>query len=418
MRWLYFDPGNSQEAAEHAAVIHQIDAWWNAFAAKTGDLDDLFATRSQWDLAAWMHEHLNPINPHLMWEFGPAVTGEGHRLVITPESQRHLRPMVDTLLERAPKIAGWEFYPYRLAEDVDMAVQTVAGRTGGDLSGTLVTATIGELNRINLTYHSAETSGPDDEQAMNNAFVATETLLGEEVLDKWVGAITVEPLGKLTRVGKLIGRSRRAGPALLPLERLKPTVDALIASTQDQLPGVPFYALHPEFNAPETEPRWVTFKLTPTPADDYPDREDLFVAITANERLWRALHQDALFCSGRFSRCGERFCYLKIDGAEELGEDGFTDRSNIEEAINAVLVPARAGCVIGGGTGLRYSYLDLALADVDAAIPLIKSRLRAGKIPRRSWLLFFDAPLAREWIGMYDETPPPPCESEASDDAD
>ena len=242
MRWLYFDASNQHEAAGHAAVVQRIDAWWNAFAAKTGDLDDLFSRRSEWDLPAWMHEHLNAISPHLMWEFGPAVSGEGHRLVITPESQRHLRPMVDTLLERAPKIAGWEFYAYRLAEDVDMAVQTVAGRTGDDLSGTLVTAAIGDLNRINLTYHSPDTTGPDDEQAMNNAFVATETLLGEEVLDKWVAAITVESLQRHRRWQA--SRPRPPGRAgAFATGRLKPTVDALIASTQDQLPGVPLYSL-------------------------------------------------------------------------------------------------------------------------------------------------------------------------------
>jgi hypothetical protein len=71
-------------------------------------------------------------------------------------------------------------------------------------------------------------------------------------------------------------------------------------------------------------------------------------------------------------------------------------------------VPALAGCVIGGGTGLRYSYIDLALANVYAALPLIKTRLRAGNINRRSWLLFFDATLAEEWIGIYDDSPAPP----------
>jgi hypothetical protein len=94
------------------------------------------------------------------------------------------------------------------------------------------------------------------------------------------------------------------------------------------------------------------------------------------------------------------------------------DRGKIEDAINAVLIPARAGRVIGGGTGSRYSYIDLALADVDVAIPLICSRLRGERVPRRSWLLFFDAPLAHEWIGMYKDTPEPPgaaTDSGASD---
>jgi len=32
-----------------------------------------------------------------MWEFGPAVNKEGHRLVITPESAHHLRPLVNRI---------------------------------------------------------------------------------------------------------------------------------------------------------------------------------------------------------------------------------------------------------------------------------------------------------------------------------
>jgi hypothetical protein len=409
MRWLYFDSSNRREAAAHAAVVRKIDRWWSAFAAKTGDLDDLFASRSQWDLPDWMHQHLNAISPHLMWEYGPAVTGEGHRLVITPESERHLRPMVQTVLERAPNLAGWEFYAYRLPEDVEEASRMVAARTRGDLSGTLATAMIGEHNRNNLCYHSPDTKGPDDPQAFENAFVATETLLGEEALDKWVGAITVESLREPAGISKLLGRKRRAGPGLLALDRLKPTVDALVAAMQDRLPDVPLYALHSDDDSPDSGNRWAVFELKPARQDDYPHRDDLLVAVTGNVHVWRGFHEDNSFYSERFSRHGESFCYLKIDGSEGLDGDGFSDRGSIEDAVNEVLIPARAGCVIGGGTGLRYSYIDLALADVAAAIPLITKRLRAGKIPRRAWLLFFDAPLAHEWIGAYGDTPAPPA---------
>ena len=111
------------------------------------------------------------------------VSGSGHRLVITPESANHLRPMVDTLLDRAPKLPGWEFYPYRPPEDVEMAGQMVKARSGGDLSGTLATAVIGIHNRVDMTYHYDRTRCANDEQAFRNAFVATETLLGEEHLD-------------------------------------------------------------------------------------------------------------------------------------------------------------------------------------------------------------------------------------------
>ena len=92
----------------------RIDAWWAAFQAKAADLDALFSRQAEWDLPGWMQENLQPIHPHLMWEFGPAVEGPGHRLVITPESRRHLRPLVAEMLRRAPPLDGWEFYAYRL----------------------------------------------------------------------------------------------------------------------------------------------------------------------------------------------------------------------------------------------------------------------------------------------------------------
>jgi hypothetical protein len=34
--------------------------------------------------------------------------------------------------------------------------------------------------------------------------------------------------------------------------------------------------------------------------------------------------------------------------------------------------------------------------------------MRAAAVANRSWLLFHDAHLADEWIGIYEDTPPPP----------
>ncbi len=406
MRWIYFDEHNPQEAAAHAATLRKIDEWWQAFVGKIKDLEDHFNCQSQWDLPAWMIHHLELISPELMWEFGPALSGDGHRLVITPETQKHLRPMVQTLLERAPQLPGWEFYPYRPPESVEMANLSVSARTGGELDGTMATAFVGEHNRIDVCYYSSATEGPDDEQARQNAFVASETLLGEEVLDRWVGCIDVQSLPRPRP--KRFGRAHDSGPRLLPLDRLKPTVDALVASVIEQLPSKPVYAREDTDASTERPPEWVTVEMEPTAADDFACWEDLFVAVGMDEKLWRALHQDPAFYSERFSRHGERFCYLKVDGKEGLDEEKFPDRARIEDALDEVLVPARAGRIIGGGTGLRYSYIDLALANVETAIPLIMSRLRDGNITRRSWLLFFDAPLSQEWIGVYDDSPAPP----------
>lgn len=165
----------------------------------------------------------------------------------------------------------------------------------------------------------------------------------------------------------------------------------------------------PCFEAPD-DTQWTMFKLKPDLADDYPGQEDLFVAKTMLMEMWQTAHTGILFDSRRFSRVGETFCYLKLDGKDGIDEERFADKAEIEDALDAALIPRRLGSFIGGGTGKRYSYIDLALTDLPKAIEVIKSVLREGSVPRRSWLLFFDTVWQDEWVGIWDETPPPPRE--------
>jgi hypothetical protein len=99
---------------------------------------------------------------------------------------------------------------------------------------------------------------------------------------------------------------------------------------------------------------------------------------------------------------------VKIDGSEGLDEEEFADKAEIEDALDEVLKPDGLGCQIGGGTGVRYSYVDLALVDLPRGIEAVRKRLQQGNLTKRSWIQFFDAGLAAEWIGIYDDSPPPP----------
>jgi hypothetical protein len=365
-----------------------IDAWWTAFAAQTNDLRELFKQRKEWDLPAWMHEHLGAISPDLMWEFGQAIHCEGHRLVITAEWRRHLRPLVKEILRRAPRLDGWEFYPYRLAENFDLAEQTVEARTGGSIAKTFFRAEVNNVHKINLQYLAKNYKSGGDKQAFHDVFVATETLLGEEILDRWIGAIEVAPLDN--------GPDEPQG-----IRDLKYVVDGLIESVKQQLPEVPYYRL-------PDDTRWSAIKLTPEESEDYPHQWDMFVGTTMILPMWQNAHNNHSFDSERFSRHGEVFCYLKIDGSDGLEGSQFADKDQIIEAVDAALREHETGCYVGGGTGLRYSYLDFALIDVARGARVITHVLREGNIPKRSWILFFDTDLQTEWIGIWDDTPPPP----------
>src|SRR5262245_57995441 len=187
MRWLFADPNCADEAAQVREKVAAIDRWWQAFENQTPKLETYLKRTTRWDLPKFMEQSLQAIDPRLMWEFGPAVHPPGFRLVITPESHRSLRPMVRTILERAPQIAGWEFYSYRLAETPERTLQAVQGRTNVDVSDVLIDAKFALGRKIDVGFVFPDRLKLDDETAMQAAFVTTETLLGEQLLDTWIG---------------------------------------------------------------------------------------------------------------------------------------------------------------------------------------------------------------------------------------
>ncbi len=385
VRWRFPDAKDATEAQARTAIELRIAAWWRAFESTAPQLDAVFSRGAEWDLASWMNEHLGAIDPALMWEFGPGLRG-GHRLVITPEGEHHLRPLANAVLARAPALAGWEFYSYRLAEPLDQALSAIKGRTGIDFAGFRASVQGTEDAGVDLVFWSNDVAALDPSVARSAAFVAAESLLGEEVLDGFVDVIDAA-----------------AGPAegdRVELGALASAVAAKVESGRARLSPAPF--------AERTALGGTIWKLRPAEKSDYPHQHDLFVGKSALPEMWTRAHSNRIFSSARFSRFGETFCFVKFDGSQGLDKEGFADKAAIEDALDAALVPAGLGAQVGGGTGLRYSYVDLALRDVGKAIPLIRETLRGGRVPVRSWLLFFDAALRDEWVGIWDESPAPP----------
>lgn len=389
MRWRFGNETDKEYAEHRSRTLRQIDAWWKAFERDRARIEASFqgAGSKDWDLPGWMERHLQAIDPRLMWEFGPDAGG-GHRLAITPESDRHLRPMVETLIERAPRIDGWRFLPYRPSIGVDNARAMLKARRMAPIDDTRVRVGRGENNRIDLTFLSPRYTGPDDEKAMHSVFIASESLLGEEVLDTWIGAISVD---------------KEATPAkdAVALDRMQEAVEREIARIRESLPDAPAWK-------PAQGRQGTVWKLEPEKAKDYTGQEDIFVARSTYPEMWKAARSGSGFSSRRFSRFGEVFGYVKMDGSEGLGGETFKDKAAIEDALDAALKAAEAGAVIGGGTGLRYSYVEIALTDPEKGVRQVIEVLRKGNITKRSWILFHDDVNAGEWIGVWEDTPAPP----------
>ncbi|MBE7491886.1 MAG: hypothetical protein HS108_09070 [Planctomycetes bacterium] len=384
MRWLYPDEHDTEENAARKAVLSRVDRWWQSLAAQADAIAAYLHGAGEFDVPEFMAEQLEAVDPRLGWEF--SATGPRRcRLVISVDGHLSLRPMVDAMLARAPALPNWEFLNAHPADTLAGALSAVEAETDHAVGRARVRAQVRSMNRVDLQFWLPDAGG--HELARTQAVIAACRLLGEDALARWVGAI--EAVNE-TGTGRW-----------LPLDALQQAVFSEVAGVNARLPEVPLVSMVKDL-------RWSLWRLNPPQQGDYPGEQDLIMGSSALEEMSACAQLGAPFDSRRYSKVGETFCFLKFDGEGRKVAPRMDERKRVESALGAALVEGGLGCVVGAGTGRRYSYLDLALTDVQASLPLIRAHMRGAEVSRRSWLLFHDATLAEEWVGIYDDTPPPP----------
>lgn len=414
MRWLFLEPELRSDVARRERFVRLIDRWWRVFAdesqALTASLDgpeaQLFAERIQ--------ERLAQIDPRLCWEIGPGVAGKSRRLVITPEMDMELRPLTQTLLERAPEVPGWEFYSHRLAENAEMLPATLAHRAGRVPRDLRAFVEIAGPRKLAVRFVSSDFSDCDDDEPEETdcaaAFVAAETLLGEEFVDQWVACVSVEAADLMERSAYELLFGRPMPPEGLAPEELREACWKAAQGLRDRSPEEPFFRrieslvwtrIDLPANGREIEALLQEDEAEPIEAND------LLAARTLDPELWGAF-QEPLFFSASWSRAGETFCRLKLSPSAPSRE---LELDRLARELDSALKAAALGCVIAVGAGERFGYLDVALVNLSAAAEMVQAwgrRAVAGAcIGTNSWLLFHDAYLSGEWIGLAEETPAP-----------
>jgi hypothetical protein len=381
-------PNDVDSLRAREATVGRAAAWWAAFAQRLPEIEARLSGEAEWDLRAWMDEQVGAVHPALQWEFGNGGAGGGGRhLVISPGGAYHLRPMSESIIRRAPQIPGWSFREYRPAGSPEEVSQRVRARTGHIMGSTTVQVRQGHERRIDLVYQSL-LAKRDVPAAIEVARAACEYLLGEDVAQRWVGHVDV------------VEMAHAIGEAFVPLVRVPSQVLAMITEVLDNLPNRPFCKL-PALAK-------IEWKRHAPKHDDFAGQDDAMFGTTVVPEVREAATKPG-FYSGRFSRQGETFCYLKIDAADVGLDDRYKRKKHIEEAIDAQLRDDGIGAVVGTATGRRYIYLDLAVLDVVKTLEAVRRRLLALEmLPVRSWLLFLDAELAGEYIGLRSATPAPP----------
>ena len=307
-------------------------------------------------------------------------------------------PLAERVVSLAP--VGLGVSSHRPALSLASALALVPRGGAADFSSVRVRAGFTRGHLLELVLSLPGGAGSDEERALSERLVWD--IAGERRADHWIGAVEVAPA---PRNGPLKVLSVAASEQGFPLAELGASLDAAIAGLTATLPESPLWE--------QGGGDWTMFEVEPEALADYSEKDDLVLAITRVPELLRCYLEGSPFASLRFSRHGELFFHLKYE-SEGNPDERLSRRNALEQRLDSELIAARAGRVVGGGLGLRYSYLDFAFSELELGLRLVAERARAEKLPQRSWLQPFDSELAGEWLEIWSGAEAPPRRQRAA----
>jgi hypothetical protein len=283
------------------------------------------------------------------------------------------------------------------AASVELALASVRAAHGVDFSRARARAGFSRGHLIDVVL--SVPGGVANEREQRAAEELLDALLGTARAADWLGDVRLEPAprGGLLKVLD----ARAPSDNFFPVGELPATFERAIEGLYAGLPEQPFWSLGGEL-------LWTMLEASAERADDYAAQDDLLLASTYLPEMLKCFLGGSPFASSRFSRHGELFAYLKVESGPSDPRLSLSARRVLEDALDAALVSERAGRVVGSGLGVRYTYVDFALADVDRALAVVTSIATKVGLPERCWMLFCDTLLEDEWAPVHPNAPAPP----------
>lgn len=170
--------------------------FWLWFRKEAARLAAVYENGRVRDLTEIVSASIDRIDPGLAWEIGPGKKTK-HSFTISAEGNPDLRPVALAIVRAAPTIPGWEFYgakqsreapPSVRLPDRDLTVSTKGWR--------FIPKDDFELGRVHLTILDEGLDRLDREAALLSVTLFLDAFLGEEEVERWIGALTISSATK------------------------------------------------------------------------------------------------------------------------------------------------------------------------------------------------------------------------------
>lgn len=326
------------------------------------------------------------------FEFGPdgALV-----LVITPELFHTRRALARAFLRRAPDLKGWIVRDVRWpVPRMPEVVRAILDRSrADDLSVEGIRARRGAHRLVDIFVDGRG----DQEFLSDQAGIAFSVLLGERADQDWLGASEVRR-GPAVSLRGLTGQRAKSDRWLTDFraEALE-----IIESFEAERPDKPFV------ETPMRVEDCADFRLRP--AGDHPARRDDAMQVQSRYPAMAAARLAGVRITGlRFSRFREVFCGVKIKRTDASHFSEVADIATLGARLEDALMESGTGGVIGRASGIRHVYVDLALADIEGALLVLRKTLAAEGVVGPAWLVFDEAGLEDLYLPLNAKTPETP----------
>jgi len=346
-------------------------------------------------------------------EGGDADDSVGARFAELTASEARAWPLAELLLSVAPDDVGRALSLGRSALSLERALAEAREQQQVELARATVRAGFGRGHLLEITLAMPGGTGSEIEQIAAENLV--RALLGDRLFETWIGAVhvTAAPRGGPLRV-----LDASAARSVLALSELFATVSAAALGVLRGLPEASHAALTASAGANanadsrvavadaeadellrDGREGWTLLEVEPLDAAGALRKDDLVLSSSCTPELLRCYLDGSPCASRRFSRAGEQFVFVSYADDQPSAKERVAKRNAIETALSEAV--AGHGAVTGVGLGVKTTYVDLALCDLETGLAGLVSTLRELGAPERSFIQFFDSELADEWLAIW-----------------
>lgn len=373
-RWIYDDPNNRAEQEEKARKIKAMDRFWDYYKSQ-GDV--LFDSEKNAAPSMKLFSKLSVVHPQLRWKGKKTLDAQGkpHYETTIHTTNPELFPMIRFMIGRAPKFANCNYYWCEQPVPPNAVQQAMENTEHFKLTAFDAKCHLTKANSIAVEITSPDFDDKNENENMRIAYAITYMVLGQEAFSTWLGKITAK-----------CGPSQTTPPSAA--HELKSDFELLKVVALNKLPDKYYY---------ETRGHWDKYFTT----DNSTEAMDLNTLpkpdFVPNVLLAVTKHP---FDSRRFSKKGEKI--IDFTSRTQL-EDEATVEKIFNEA-DVALAEQKAGSVFMGYRQTGELVFLCAVNDLAKAKQVFKDLCEKHKLSHQSWILFLDADMYSEQIGIFPET--------------